>query len=336
MAAAWIMDRSPEAVAKAKAANLDLPEIFGLPSEKADPFETAPSFNGAEQLFYALRAGHLQATGSLRQEKDVAIPSDKWKLGPAEGPSVIRAEKISTIKDEDDDDDFVVEMYRDILVRRDDVFSVWAPLGRPIAQRHRRPLPLSSTLPTGFDNLRWTLEHVLAWTLHRDLKQLRALESSDEDRPPWYRMVYRSGFVDHASERSVWLRLVSGKLIGRKKSMRLSSDWWRDKKPWDAEEAWFAPELVMSLWPPENPPSSNPQNSVTPGRRRGPKPRVSERVIEDMIRDLENNLVTVAQLEERKQEALSTDYGAVRETVKKAVPIAVEQFRLRQLSAKDK
>jgi hypothetical protein len=336
MTAAWIMDRSPDAVANAKAAKLDLRAIFGQPKKVADPFDTAPSFNGAEQLLYALRAGHLQATGSLGQENNVTVPSDKWRLGPPEGPSVIRAEKISTIKDEDDDDDFVVEMYRDILVRRDDVFSVWAPLGRPITQRHGRVLPLSSTLPSGFNNLRWTLEHVLAWTLYRDLKQLRALESSDEDRPPWYRMVYRSGFVDDAAERSVWLRLVSGELVGRKKSMWISSDWWRDKKPWDAEEAWFAPELVMSLWPPENSVNANLQNRIMPGRTRGPKPETLERVVKDMIRNLEDNIITIAALQERKQVALAKEYGAARSTVMKAIPIAVSKFQSQQSSAKNK
>jgi hypothetical protein len=276
MTAAWIIDRSSEAVREQwdsfrtkrvvwwgcgvdpinddcyelrSIAPATLPDVLG----PNDPLERN-SVYAAKELLYALRSGQLEATGvSGKQEQRLDVPGSAWRPGLYwRSNSELRPEIIQA-------HDWAADTsYREFEVKRDDILSIWPAMQLSVASTSMATVQLTEpqkTLPSGFDQVDWTLEHVMAWVKYRNLDIVRDLQLPDRKRPPWYGQRYRGGLVDARSENELRNALVSEKLIGR--AIRRNTDglthpgaWWRDHSLIDTSTSWFLSDEVMKAWKP--------------------------------------------------------------------------------------
>jgi hypothetical protein len=199
----------------------------------------------AIELCFALGSGQLRATGLIRND----LAHRQIRPGSWRGPYSLgaRAKHHDAIYAIDLDEN----LFRDVLVERNEVLGIWAPLNGvgPVSS----PAPVSeiepaAIYPPGFDNPEWTVEHVLAWIQCPKIESLRRRECLNPDRPRWYGQMYRGGFVNSAARNTLWSGLLTGRLTGARGEHPLRSTWWHGKSVQDAQAVWFLRDQVRAVW----------------------------------------------------------------------------------------
>jgi hypothetical protein len=311
-----------------------------------DPLED-PSYSSLTELLrelkFALRSGQLSATGVKFGGRDrVRISKRSW-LGPY--PFAERANHYDALYALDDE----CEIYSDVLVPRDEVLGIWATKHPDVASASEgkglraRPLP---TLPARFDRADWSVEHVLAWLSNPNLAELRALEVADPERPPWYGRTCRRGYIDPDSEDAFRDALIKEEVIGFKGENPIRGEWWRVRPLRSQRSIWFRSDRVMERWKEganaiapscaANAPAGidpgaigdasaedqsrlsdsrtsakGPGSSKSAARKTGPKTGRRVAVVAAMKKNIAENKLTLADLQELSNDQLITRYGAL-------------------------
>jgi len=267
-------------------------------------------FHPTVELAFALRSGQLPAMGFWsNSEIRSSVLKEYWR--PAR-----KAKK-------------GVDSFSSILVSVRDVLSIWLPknlLWSGMSKRKALPFEVerTATLPPGFDQPDWSLEHVLFWINIRNIDKLRSLELRNKDRPAWYGQRYRSGLVDQLPENQLMEALITEKLVGYERSQRIDAGDWHERSLLSPQTVWFRRDHILTLWPGQSKRSAQtmgadaaPSDATYSSRKRGPKETIAPKVKRQMEHDIESGKFTLATLREEKEEALSEIYGASRTTVRK-------------------
>jgi hypothetical protein len=316
----------------------------------------------ARDLHFALTAGGLKASGVLVGERTrSSIPKTAWR-GPIErhinrlAPDALYAAV--------GDDHFSQEVF----VASDEVFAIWPALTLVKGEasevsKHIRP---AATLPRGFDQPDWSLEHVLAYLAVRDVERLRDLELSDSERPEWFGRLYRKGYTDQACWSVLREALIAERLIARVREQgTLAGGWWRGREPLSVgEEVWFRSDQVK-LWAgsdrkdvqttplnrgseadvaslpgergPERTSATQPvsrnANPARVGNPPGRPPEKREACEKAMMRDIENGILSIEELRAMKEIALQARYGFKRGPVRTARPLVLAELASREAQA---
>jgi excisionase family DNA binding protein len=134
----------------------------------------------------------------------------------------------------------------DVSSSRADVTAIWPPRSKSTEQC----LPGAKTLPGGFAQPSWSIEHVLAWIGLRNIDALAGLESTHAHRPAFYGTLCASGYFDEGASSDLVAALADGSLRGRQGTHTATYDGRRDYLTAETNQGvWFVQADILARWP---------------------------------------------------------------------------------------